>query len=240
LKAASSSLQASKTALEAEHKEQKDLVASLEEQLEKQKQLTDAEAESKADVERKLQEAQASELALRNNLEAKMAIEPESKADVSTDVAERKSDPEKNQEKDRCGIANTFPSCVPLVPHFFPTCFPPVLLVSRLFPYYCLLCPTCLPLFSACLPLIPHFASTPTFLPLPLLSQLSPTCLPVVVSHLSPHRKNCFHLSPNCFAHLFYRWKLLLDANYSRRNLTLESSHPGIRNSHACWVVKLD
>ncbi|CAL1142242.1 unnamed protein product [Cladocopium goreaui] len=100
LKAASSSLQASKTALEAEHKEQKDLVASLEEQLEKQKQLTDAEAESKADVERKLQEAQASELALRNNLEAKMAIEPESKADVSTDVAERKSDSEKNQEKE--------------------------------------------------------------------------------------------------------------------------------------------
>ena len=68
MKAASSSLQASKTALEAEHKEQKDLVASLEEQLHKQKQLTDAEAESKADVERKLQEAQASELALRNIL----------------------------------------------------------------------------------------------------------------------------------------------------------------------------
>ena len=167
-----------------------------------------------------------------------MTVEPESKADVSTDVAAR------NRKRTDAELPTPFlrayhlsPTSFPLVSHLFPTC---LLLVSRLFPYYCLLCPTCLPLFSACLPLIPHFASTPTFLPLPLLSQLSPTCLPVVVSHLSPHRKNCFHLSPNCFAHLFYRWKLLLDANYSRRNLTLESSHPGIRNSHACWVVKLD
>ena len=196
MKAASSSLQASKTALEAEHKEQKDLVASLEEQLHKQKQLTDAEAESKADVERKLQEAQASELALRNKLEAKMAIEPESKADVSTDVAERKSDPEKNQEKDRCGIAN----CPPLVSHLSPTCFPPVFYLSpACFPTiaYCVL-PTCLPLFSTCLPLIPHFASTPTFLPLPLLSHLSP--LVPLVSRLSP---TCIRLvsqllSPTC------------------------------------------
>ena len=137
MKAASSSLQASKTALEAEHKEQKDLVASLEEQLHKQKQLTDAEAESKADVERKLQEAQASELALRNNLEAKMAIEPESKADVSTDVAERKSDPEKNQEKDRCGIANA--TCLPLVSHLSSTCLP---FVSLLLPIVSYLSPT--------------------------------------------------------------------------------------------------
>ena len=204
LKAASSSLQASKTALEAEHKEQKDLVASLEEQLHKQKQLTDAEAESKADVERKLQEAQASELALRNNLEAKMAIEPESKADVSTDVAERKSDPEKNQEKDRCGIANA--TCPPLVSHLSPTCFPPVFYLSPVcFPCYCLLCPTCLPLFSACLPLIPHFASTPTFLPLPLLSHLSP--LVPLVSRLSP---TCLRfvsqlLSPTCLP----TWKIV-------------------------------
>jgi hypothetical protein len=163
LKAASSSLRASKTALKAERKEQKDLVASLEKQFQKQKRLTDAK--SKADVKIKLQEPQASELALRNELEAKMTVEPESKADVSTDVAERKSDPEKNQEKDRCGIANTFPSCVPLVPHFFPTCFPPVLLVSRLFPY--------------CVPVVSYLS--PTFSPLvarflALVSHLSPTC----------------------------------------------------------------
>ena len=190
MKAASSSLQASKTALEAERKEQKDLVASLEEQLHKQKQLTDAEAESKADVERKLQEAQASELALRNNLEAKMAIEPESKADVSTDVAERKSDPEKNQEKDRCGIANA--TCPPLVSHLSPTCFPPVFYLS----------PVCFPAIAYCvllvshflalvshlfpiLPLLPHFSRShfsPTCL---RLSRLSPAC-PPLVSDLSP------------------------------------------------------
>lgn len=275
MKAASSSLQASKTTLEAEHKEQKDLVASLEEQLQRQKQLTDAEAESKADVERKLQEVQASELALRNELDAKMAVEPESKDDVSTDVAERKSDPEKNQEKDRCGIANTFPfclchlspTCFPLVSHLFPTC---LLLVSRLFPYYCLLVvsylsPTFSPLIarflafvsrlSPTLPLlVPHFS---TCLPLPpfsptlqLLSHLSP-----LVSHLSLTRlrlvsqllsptclplKNCLHWSPTCFSPLFHRWKLLLDAHYSQKNLALESAHPEIRNFHSCWVAKLD
>ena len=170
LKAASSSLRASKTALKAERKEQKDLVASLEKQFQKQKRLTDAK--SKADVKIKLQEPQASELALRNELEAKMTVQPESKADVSTDVAERKSDPEKNQEKDRCGIANTFPSCVPLVPHFFPTCLPLVShLSSTCLPLVSLLRPSCLllvshffsacrPLFSTCLPLVPHLFPT--------------------------------------------------------------------------------
>ena len=181
MKAASSSLQASKTALEAEHKEQKDLVASLEEQLEKQKQLTDAEAESKADVERKLQEAQASELALRNNLEAKMAIEPESKADVSTDVAERKSDSEKNQEKDRCGIANA--TCPPLVSHLSPTCFPPVFYLS----------PACFPTIAYCVLLVSHFLALVSHLfpILPLLphfsrSHFSPSCLRLVSQLLSP------------------------------------------------------
>ena len=97
-----------------------------------------------------------------------MTVEPESKADVSTDVAERKSDPEKNQEKDRCGIANTFPSCVPLCPpllsHLFPTCSTCLPLVSLLRPSCLLLVShffsACRPLFSTCLPLVPHLFPT--------------------------------------------------------------------------------
>lgn len=68
--AASSSLEASKAALEAELKEQKDLVAALEEKFQKQQELTDVEAESRAATEKKLQEAEASETSIRSELEA--------------------------------------------------------------------------------------------------------------------------------------------------------------------------
>ena len=147
--------------MKAERKQQKDLVASLEKQFQKQKHLTDAK--SKADVKIKLQEPQASELALRNELEAKMTVEPESKADVSTDVAER------NRKRTDAELPTPFlrayhlsPTSFPLVSHLFPTC---LLLVSRLFPY--------------CVPVVSYLS--PTFSPLvarflALVSHLSPTC----------------------------------------------------------------
>ena len=55
-----SSMEASKDALEAELQQQKDALASLEEKMQEQKQLTDAQQEAKVALEAQLQEMQAS------------------------------------------------------------------------------------------------------------------------------------------------------------------------------------
>ena len=67
---ATTSLESSKAALEAEQQELKDLVASLEEKLQEQKRLTDVEAEAKAALEAKLEEAQASEINIKTKFQA--------------------------------------------------------------------------------------------------------------------------------------------------------------------------
>ena len=89
-KTAATSLESSKAALEAEQQEQKDLVASLEEKLQEQKRLTDLEAEAKAALEAKLEEAQASGPASKSELDTTGAAEPEPKEDALADSAESK------------------------------------------------------------------------------------------------------------------------------------------------------
>ena len=55
-----SSMEASKNALETELQQQKDSLTSLEEKLQEQKQLTEAQQEAKVALEAKLQEMQGS------------------------------------------------------------------------------------------------------------------------------------------------------------------------------------
>ena len=55
-----SSMEASKDALETELQQQKDSLTSLEEKLQEQKQLTEAQQEAKVALEAKLQEMQGS------------------------------------------------------------------------------------------------------------------------------------------------------------------------------------
>ena len=69
-KSATSSMEASKDALEAELQQQKDALASLEEKMQEQKQLAEAQQEAKVALEAKLQETFASETALKSELEA--------------------------------------------------------------------------------------------------------------------------------------------------------------------------
>ena len=59
-KSATSSMEASKDALETELQQQKDALASLEEKLQEQKQLTEVQQEAKVSLEAKLQDAQTS------------------------------------------------------------------------------------------------------------------------------------------------------------------------------------
>ena len=63
-------MEASKDALETELQQQKDALASLEENLQEQKQLAEAQQEAKVALEAKLQETVASETALKSEIEA--------------------------------------------------------------------------------------------------------------------------------------------------------------------------